>query len=236
MIKQSQKEEIVKEYLEKKISYYELSRKYKINRNTIAKWVKDKGIETDYFIKLPDEIVVNMYSRDKASVQTIADLFQCSINPIKRVLRQNGIKIRDNSERHIGQPAWNKGKKWSEEMKSKLSKLADKRDWVKEKNPNWKGGITSKMDKRRNWRVVKQWRTSCLKRDGFKCLECKSTERLEVNHIVPIRQIQDLKLLADVENGITLCRECHKKTYQKEHIYADFFKQLLKSGEHRENL
>ncbi len=229
MIKDSIRTKIVEEYLDKKISYYELERKYGVNRNTIASWVKNNGVETKYFKSLPENEVVDLYANQKKSVNDIALIFKVSVSPVRRVLKKKGISIRDNSERHIGQPAWNKGKTWNEDMKERLSKLASKRDWIKEKNPNWKGGITPKMDKRRNWRIVKLWRTACLERDNHSCLECGSKERIEVNHIIPIRQIKDLVLLADVENGITLCRNCHKKTYQREHKYADFFKKLLKN-------
>ncbi len=229
MINQSLKTKIVEEYLEKNISYYELDRKYGIDRNTIAKWVKSSGLETKYFKNVPEDETLRLYIEEKRSVDYISKIFKCSVSPIRRILKKNSIDIRDNSERHIGQVAWNKGRKWDSKMKDRLSKLALKRNWNKDKNPNWKGGITPKMDKRRNWRIVKEWRKKCLLRDNYTCLQCNSTIDLEVNHIVPIRQIKDLKLLADCNNGITLCRNCHKETYQREHKYADFFKELLKN-------
>jgi transposase-like protein len=229
MINPSLKEKIIREYLEKKISYYGLEIKYGVNRNTIATWVKLNGFETKYFKNIPEQEVVKLYSKDKKSVEYIAKKFGCSISPVKRVLQKFSIDIRDNSQRHIGQVSWNKGKKWSKSMKDKLSTLAFGRKQTGEDNPNWRGGNRPRFDKRRNWRVVRYWRLECLHRDLNTCLQCGSKNRVEVNHIIPIRQIKDMKLLADVNNGITLCRKCHVKIHYREHQYADFFRELLKN-------
>lgn len=53
------------------------------------------------------------------------------------------------------------------------------------------------------------WRKLVLARDK-KCVQCGSTERLEADHIKPIRTHPHL--IYDLANGRALCRECHKKT------------------------
>lgn len=54
------------------------------------------------------------------------------------------------------------------------------------------------------------WRESVLARDGYKCVFCGSTEKLEADHIKPKAVYPDLKY--DVGNGRTLCNPCHRKT------------------------
>ena len=52
----------------------------------------------------------------------------------------------------------------------------------------------------------KAWAAAVKKRDGFACVICGSTERLNSHHILP-RELHDTKL--DISNGITLCCKHH---------------------------
>jgi len=56
----------------------------------------------------------------------------------------------------------------------------------------------------------KRWRLAVFKRDGNKCVECGSSHDLEADHIKPKSKFPEL--VFDVDNGRTLCYECHKKT------------------------
>ena len=103
---------------------------------------------------------------------------------------------------------WNEGKKWSEEIKDKISKshkgkklseyakkiavetLKKNRKNVKspkgENHPNWKGGITSLRNKIWHLREDKEWRKKILERDKYKCVLCdKVGGKLNVDHIIP---------------------------------------------------
>lgn len=53
-----------------------------------------------------------------------------------------------------------------------------------------------------------QVREKVLKRDDFECVECGSSENLEVDHIQAVAKGGSLH---DPSNLQTLCRECHKK-------------------------
>lgn len=46
------------------------------------------------FNKEQIEYIINAYQNDKKSLQTIADEFNISISPIKRVLKENNMEIR----------------------------------------------------------------------------------------------------------------------------------------------
>ena len=60
------------------------------------------------------------------------------------------------------------------------------------------------------WKELLQWRDDVLRRDGYKCIECGSTNNLEADHIKSFIAYPALRL--DLTNGRTLCNDCHKKT------------------------
>ena len=56
----------------------------------------------------------------------------------------------------------------------------------------------------------KEWRKVIFRRDNYTCKVCgKNGVRLAAHHIVPYAI--NKKLRFDVDNGITLCNECHKE-------------------------
>lgn len=129
------------------------------------------------------------------------------------------------SEAHKGHTPWNKGKSWSEETKDKMraSKLEkptkywlgkNRLDMLGKNNSSWKGGITPINQKIRNSKEYKLWRTAVLERDGYTCIWCGargSIERyLHVDHIKPFSLFPELRFAID--NGRTLCKDCHEKT------------------------
>lgn len=85
-----------------------------------------------------------------------------------------------------------------------------------EKHWNWKGNYSQQAIKRRMRNSVewKNWRNVIFNRDGFKCFDCGEGGYLEPHHIIPLKQ--SLSRAFDVNNGITLCRPCHKLTMGKE--------------------
>lgn len=54
------------------------------------------------------------------------------------------------------------------------------------------------------------FRTLVLRRDGNKCVKCGSTERLEVDHILPFSSHPESRY--DISNGRVLCNACHRLT------------------------
>ena len=102
----------------------------------------------------------------------------------------------------------NKGKKFSEEWKEKLSK-SHIGLMVGEKNVNWKGGISPLRDVIRGSHKMSEWRKTIFKRDNFTCLWCKKHGgNLNADHIKPFAWFPKLRFAFD--NGQTLCELCHK--------------------------
>lgn len=63
--------------------------------------------------------------------------------------------------------------------------------------------------KQRNSKEYKEWRNAVLKRDGFKCILCFSTQDLVAHHLN--NYIEYIELRTKLENGVCLCRPCHGK-------------------------
>jgi len=144
-----------------------------------------------------------------------------------------------------------KGRKLSEEHKRKLSlshkgkpsskgmlgkhhsletRIKKSRMWQCEKNPNWKGGISPTSNKIRGSLEYKLWEDSVLSRDSYRCQKCNENRisRLTVHHIKNFSQYPELRFAID--NGITFCRDCHKKfhkIYGKKDNTKEQIKQFL---------
>lgn len=88
----------------------------------------------------------------------------------------------------------------------------DYRNILKGSNsPAWKGGKTKETKRIRTSSQYKEWRLKVFARDNFKCQLCGNTGRnLEAHHIKEV--CNNPNLIFDVDNGVTLCHECHKLT------------------------
>ena len=115
-----------------------------------------------------------------------------------------------------------KGKHISKKMKEHLSKIAkmqNRKEFLRKIRPertNWKGGITPINDRIRKSTEYKLWRISVFTRDNFTCIWCGvrsgqgKTIVLNADHIKPFALFPELRFAID--NGRTLCIDCHRKT------------------------
>jgi len=107
----------------------------------------------------------------------------------------------------------------TQETKDKIRKtLRDKnknrvKNLIKTKERDYKKKIRMSFQ----W---EEWRKSIFERDDYTCQECKIRGgKLEPHHIIPIRS--DMSKLFELTNGITLCRQCHMKTFWRELDFAE---------------
>ena len=90
----------------------------------------------------------------------------------------------------------------------------------------WKGGITKLTDVFKTTLEYKTWRKAVFERDNYTCVWCGDNRgnNLQSDHIKPrwlifkennltdIKSVIKCKELWDINNGRTLCKDCHKKT------------------------
>lgn len=96
-----------------------------------------------------------------------------------------------------GKIPWNKGKKWPE----KSGKNA----------PGWKGGVSTEHEILRHSLEYRLWRTAVFERDDYTCIWCgERGGELNADHIKPFAYYPELRFAID--NGRTLCVDCHKTT------------------------
>lgn len=89
----------------------------------------------------------------------------------------------------------------------------------------WKGGLTQKHLLIRMSLDYRLWREAVFKRDGYCCVWCGKNGKLNADHIKPFSLFPELRLAID--NGRTLCVECHRKT----DTYAGRAKKFIKNNQ-----
>lgn len=83
-----------------------------------------------------------------------------------------------------------------------------------ENNPMWKGGITPENVMIRTSKPMITWRNEVFVRDDFTCQHCgQKGGKLQAHHIKPFSTHPDLR--EDLDNGITLCVDCHKAEHSR---------------------
>jgi len=71
------------------------------------------------------------------------------------------------------------------------------------------GGVSSEDMQIRNSPEYRYWRSAIYKRDDYTCQQCGVRGgRLEAHHVRQFATHPELRM--DVDNGITLCKSCHR--------------------------
>lgn len=85
-----------------------------------------------------------------------------------------------------------------------------------------------KIDGLRRMYKYQNWRRYIKRRDNYACQECGCKKNLCVHHITPlavlvkgvevdtIEEIKEQEEIWDIDNAITLCKDCHKRVHNKE--------------------
>lgn len=93
-----------------------------------------------------------------------------------------------------------------------------KGQFIKENSPVWKGGVEYTRDERSSYEYG-QWRSSVFARDHYTCCKCGCRNgngkqiKLHAHHIYNWKDNEDSRY--DIDNGITLCVDCHMKFHSK---------------------
>lgn len=86
-------------------------------------------------------------------------------------------------------------------------------------HPKYNPDLTDKIRKR-HLIGYQKWRKEVFERDSFSCLKCFRSDDVELNahHIKNFSQ--EIELAIEVDNGATLCKECHLQ-FHKEYGFQD---------------
>lgn len=80
-------------------------------------------------------------------------------------------------------------------------------------HPRWKGGVASKDERVRKSLEYKLWREAVFARDNWICQKCgQRGGKIVAHHLHNFADFS--KLRTSIENGITLCRECHLEFHE----------------------
>lgn len=129
----------------------------------------------------------------------------------KRPEVREWLKVsKEQSIKNLGKYAeegnpWNKGKNLTFNHRLALSESHKGQiPW------NYRGGIKSVYNKIRESFEYKEWRKAVKQRDNYTCVWCGAIENLQADHIKPFAFFPELRF--NVNNGRTLCYDCHRKT------------------------
>ena len=138
---------------------------------------------------------------------------RCIIKSLLEASKETGNKIKLSKL----------GKKASLETRKKMS-LAQSGD----KGNKWKGGITHLYLQIRHHFKSRQWVSDVFHRDDFTCQECFErggklnchhikhfSEIIKENKIKTLEEALDCEELWNLNNGVTLCYNCHKTKHKK---------------------
>lgn len=116
----------------------------------------------------------------------------------KKISKSVSISLMGNKRCLGHKPSLETRKKLSEALKG------EKCFW-------WDGGKTAVNSLVRRSLEYRLWREAVFKRDNWTCQECKKRgSTMHAHHIKPFYLFPELRL--SIDNGMTLCIECHIKT------------------------
>ncbi len=198
-----------------------MSRKLKIPKDkyqdVIDIYLSGKSMpETAKYFNVSEGAILNILKRCNIARRTVRE--GNSLKWKNEDFRNNQIEKRKNK------PSGTLGKTW------KVDKIIKRPNNLGEKNHFWKGGKTKLSQQIRNSAEYSFWRKQIFERDNYTCQQCgRRTKKgdkviIEADHIYPFSKILDdyditsieeaisCEKLWDIENGRTLCRDCHKNT------------------------
>lgn len=144
------------------------------------------------------------------STSELSEFYSIAVASIRKLLLKNNVKIRSRKE--------------SKQLDSFKDKIRGSNNW------SWKGGVTKLKNKIRKLPEYAIWRTEIYNRDNYTCTICGNKSQkgnrviLNCDHIIPLSKIVEeynitsiedaisCQELWDIDNGRTLCYDCHLGT------------------------
>lgn len=188
--------DVIDLYVNKKLSMRDVGKKLGCSAPTISSFLREAGIKRRHHNDtkrgavsprrywIDPERVLHHYSKIGVSAAAVARIFGVSVGVINRIIEAEGVQKKPVGEGYL--------------------RFGDK-------NPNYNPNLTDaeRDGARRNYDASK-WREAVFSRDGYVCRCCGYDKGgiLEAHHVVPYSK--DRAIRWDVDNGITMCKKCHR--------------------------
>lgn len=174
----------------------------------IGKSKKGKKLSEETRKKISESLKGKKLSEEHR--QKISKALQGKKRPYISEIRK-GMKFSKETRKRISKAQI--GKKMSIETRMKMSE-----SHKGEKSSFWKGGIDRKVYKHYNNLNYRLWRDKVFERDDYTCQICKAKSGngksifLHPHHIKSYTHYPELRF--DIDNGLTLCIDCHKNLHR----------------------
>lgn len=171
--------------------------------------------------KITPSLLTLLYAEKGWTLLQIADHLGCSQQTVLNHMRKHGIKRRHRMAHFQGRPHPCVGRNLSPEHIQKIREASVRRGATPPHRSgaahwNWQGGIAYIHDRGRHKRKLREWRLSVFERDAYACQGCGQVGRqLNAHHIKAWSKYPALRFVLD--NGVTLCVECHRFTHKSQH-------------------
>lgn len=228
------REWLYQKYWIEKLNPYQIAKLCKANHKTIRVWLKKLNISIR---SISEATKISMNNPDIKKKVSIASkkmwnksgfkerrhkAMLGSIPWNKDLKKEDDIRVEKNVNSLLeGRRNWikNGGEPWNKNKK--FPQVAGVN------NHNWKGGITPLIIKIRSYKKYDEWRKKIYERDDFICQMCGDNrghnlqahhkksfaEIIQENDIKNFNESLKCKELWSIDNGVTLCKDCHKKIH-----------------------
>lgn len=214
-----------------KAKRYSKEWKVKVSRGWFKKggipWNKGIAMSNDSKIKLSNAL------RGKKPWNKGKSMPEETKKKLSSLLR--GRRHSPETEFKKGEFSGNKNPAKRQDIRIKISKAKKGKPHFNQRggnHPNWKGGVTPKNEKIRKSIEYKLWRETVFSRDNWTCQKCRKRGNKIISH--HLRNFADFsELQTSVENGITLCKNCHRefhKIYGLKNNTEQKFREFLESS------
>lgn len=130
--------------------------------------------------------------------------------------QQHGAESRQKmSEAAKKRPSNRTGKRHTEEVRRKISEVTRERTARGEQHYAYSHGQHQRDREDRRSVEYKHWRDAVYARDEYTCQHCGDGQggNLQAHHIKSYADFPELRYT--IENGVTLCRNCHERVHLK---------------------
>jgi thymidylate synthase (FAD) len=238
-----------KEWLElqiaKGLSTLEISQLSECSINTVRSWATKYGLSLNHqdrrFAKAhkpwnynPDALYRDKFWLEEQlnkglHADEMASLANCSIEAIKKWVYTYGLSL--NKRPSGSNTPWNKGKSGyhlnlSDESRQKRIENAKKYTKRKEESNFWKGGTSHERELIGTW--TREISPQVHEKFNYICQRCRVRGgNLHAHHLIPV--YADKSLAYDLNNLVTLCKECHENIHHnnQEAEFAQVYNPIL---------